>query len=96
MSLDTHPEARRVQIELMRRAPVWRKMELWGQLNHMAKLFALSGLRSRWRELGRWPKRRHPTLLAQHFRRLRLYPVPPSGYKIVLLALFNLANLSDP
>ena len=47
MSLDTHPEARRVQIELMCQAPPWRKMELLGQLNHMAKLFALSGLRTR-------------------------------------------------
>jgi hypothetical protein len=47
MSLDTHPDAKRVQIELMRQAPPWRKMELLGQLNHMAKLFALSGLRTR-------------------------------------------------
>jgi hypothetical protein len=48
MALDTHPEARRVQIELMRQAPPWRKMELLGQLNHMARLFALSGLRTRY------------------------------------------------
>ena len=44
MSLDTHPKARRVQIELMRQAPVWRKMELLGQLNQMAKLIALRSL----------------------------------------------------
>lgn len=47
MTLDTSPQARRVQIELMRQAPPWRKVELLGQLNHTAKLFALSGLRQR-------------------------------------------------
>jgi hypothetical protein len=37
----------RIQIELMREAPAWRKMELLGQLNEMAELFAMSGLRQR-------------------------------------------------
>ena len=47
MTLDTSPQAQRVQIELMRQAPSWRKMELLGQLNQTAKMFALAGLRQR-------------------------------------------------
>jgi hypothetical protein len=44
---DTRPEAERVQIELLRQAPAWRKLELLGQLNQMARDLALSGLRQR-------------------------------------------------
>jgi len=47
MTLDTHRDADRVQIDLMRRTPVWRKMDLLAQLNQAAKLFAISGLRRR-------------------------------------------------
>ena len=47
MAMDTHPDAERVQIDLMRTTPVWRKMELLAQLNQAARLFALSGLRRR-------------------------------------------------
>ena len=42
---DTSPDAERVQIELMRRAPAWRKLELVGQMNETVRLLALSGLR---------------------------------------------------
>ena len=58
MALDTHPDIERVQIELMRKAPVWRKVELLGQLNETAKLFALCGLRQR-----------HPKASEQEIRR---------------------------
>jgi hypothetical protein len=58
MALDTHPDAERVQIELMRNAPTWRKLDLLGQLNETAKLFAISGLR-----------RRHPEATEQEIRR---------------------------
>jgi hypothetical protein len=44
---DTHRDAERVQIELMRQAPPWRKLYLLGQLNQTVKLMALSGLRQR-------------------------------------------------
>lgn len=44
---DTHPAAERVQIELMRQAPPWRKLHMLGQLNQTVKLMALSGLRQR-------------------------------------------------
>ncbi len=58
MALDTHPDAERAQIELMRTAPVWRKMDLLAQLNQAARLFALSGLR-----------RRYPRATEQEIRR---------------------------
>ena len=48
LALDTHPDAERVQIDLMRKTPVWRKMDLLAQLNQAAKLFAISGLRQRY------------------------------------------------
>ncbi len=38
---DTHPEAERVQIALMRAAPPWRKLALLGQLNATVKALAL-------------------------------------------------------
>lgn len=55
---DTSPEAERVQIELLRRAPAWRKLELLGRLNAMARTLALSGLR-----------RRHPEATPAELRR---------------------------
>jgi hypothetical protein len=45
---DTHPDIERIQIELMRRAPVWRKLDLLGQLNQTLKVLALSGLQQRY------------------------------------------------
>lgn len=58
MMLDTHPDVERVQIDLMRTTPVWRKMDLLAQLNQTARLFAISGLR-----------RRHPQATEQEIRR---------------------------
>jgi len=55
---DTHPEAERVQIELLRRAPAWRKMQMVGELNRTVKELALSGLR-----------RRHPHASPEELRR---------------------------
>ena len=45
---DTRPEAERVQIELLRRAPAWRKLQMVDQLNQAARVLALSGLRQRY------------------------------------------------
>jgi hypothetical protein len=55
---DTSPDAQRVQVDLLRRAPAWRKLELLGQLNAMARTLALSGLRQR-----------HPKATAAELRR---------------------------
>lgn len=41
---DTSPEAEQVLIELLRQAPIWRKLELMGQLKAMAKSLALNNL----------------------------------------------------
>jgi len=45
---DTRPDAERVQIELMRQAPSWCKLELLGQLSQTVKILAASGLRQRY------------------------------------------------
>lgn len=44
---DTHPPIAAMQIVLMREAPVWRKVELSGEMYHTAKTLALNGLRQR-------------------------------------------------
>jgi len=44
---DTRPEAKQMQIELLRQAPAWRKLEMVGQLNQTVRTLALSGLRQR-------------------------------------------------
>ena len=44
---DTQPEAERVLIELLRQAPVTRKLEMLGQMNATARQLALQGLRAR-------------------------------------------------
>ena len=41
---DTEPEAEQVLIELLRRAPVTRKLEMLGQMNAAARQLALAGL----------------------------------------------------
>jgi hypothetical protein len=50
MFSDTAAEANRVLLELLRQAPVWRKLEMIGQLNLMAKSLALSNLRRQYPE----------------------------------------------
>jgi hypothetical protein len=44
---DTQPETERIQIELLRQAPAWRKLEIVGQLNATVRTLALSGLHQR-------------------------------------------------
>ncbi|MDZ4159396.1 MAG: hypothetical protein U1B80_06360 [Anaerolineaceae bacterium] len=44
---DTQPEMEALQIELLRAAPTWRKLEMLAQLNAAARIFALAGLRQR-------------------------------------------------
>ncbi len=45
---DTSPDAERLQIELMRQAPVWKKVYLVGQMIETVRLLNLSGLRQRY------------------------------------------------
>ena len=44
---DTSPQMERLQIELLRQAPVWRKLHIVGQLNETVRTLALSGLQQR-------------------------------------------------
>jgi hypothetical protein len=55
---DTETEAHRVHIELMRRAPGWRKLQLAAQLHQSLRMLALAGLRER-----------HPGASAEELRR---------------------------
>jgi len=49
---DTSPDAERVLLDLLRKAPPWRKLELVGQLNETVRTLALSGLRLRHPQAG--------------------------------------------
>lgn len=48
MVTDTHPDMERLQLDLMRQAPAWRKAQMLGEMYATMKLLALSGLRSRY------------------------------------------------
>lgn len=47
---DTHPKIEHIQLELMRQAPVWKKLNMVGQMYQTTKLLSLSGLRQRYPE----------------------------------------------
>ena len=47
-SPDTSPEAEAIQFRIWSEMPGWRKLELVGELNKMARELALSGLRQRY------------------------------------------------
>lgn len=47
LSSDTDPEAERIQMEIYRRMPRWRKIELIVEANETARQLALAGLRAR-------------------------------------------------
>lgn len=46
-SNDTDAAAHRVHLDLMRRAPSWRKLQLADQLHHSLRALAVAGLRAR-------------------------------------------------
>lgn len=46
--LDTPPQAERVLLDLLRRAPGWRKLEMVGQMNRAAREVMLAGLLRRY------------------------------------------------
>jgi len=56
---DTSPAAERLQIELMRQAPAWRKAYLVGQMTESIRLLTFTGLR-----------RRHPQATPDQLRRM--------------------------
>jgi hypothetical protein len=43
----THPDIESLQVELLRRTPAWRRLEMVGELNATVRLLALSGLQQR-------------------------------------------------
>lgn len=47
LSPDTDPEAERVQLEILSRMPVWRKVQLVADANETSRALALAGLRRR-------------------------------------------------
>lgn len=47
LSADTSPQMEQIQIEGLRRMPVWRKLALVGELNRAVRELALAGLRQR-------------------------------------------------
>lgn len=44
---DTNPEIEKLQIQLLRQTPSWRKLEMMAQLNTSARQLAWQGLRQR-------------------------------------------------
>lgn len=56
---DTNPKAERIQIELLRSAPAWRKIQMVAQLNETVRTLAMSGL-----------TQRHPQATPAELRRL--------------------------
>lgn len=44
---DTNPEIEKMQIQLLRQTPSWRKLEMMTQLNASARQLAWQGLRQR-------------------------------------------------
>jgi hypothetical protein len=67
LSPDTSPEAERVLIELLRKTPAWRRLQLTDQMSATARNLCLAGLR-----------RRHPhatkSELRQRFAEIHLGP----------------------
>lgn len=45
---DTHPEMEALQVELLRHAPPWRKLEMVWQLNATLQLLMYIGLKARY------------------------------------------------
>ncbi len=48
LSSDTHPEIERVQIQLIRQMPAWKKMAIVDDLNETVRTLAISGIKQRY------------------------------------------------
>ena len=62
LSADTSPGAERTQLDVLRRMPPWRKVELVADANRTAQLLCLGGLR------GRHADESEEQLAARYFR----------------------------
>jgi hypothetical protein len=58
-SPDTSPEAERVLIELIRRTPTWRRLQLADHMSASVRQFCRAGLRSRHPKASEVDLRRH-------------------------------------
>ena len=47
LSADTSPRAEKIQIEIIRRMPSWKRLAVVDDLNETVKAFAISGLKQR-------------------------------------------------
>ena len=47
LSMDTDPAAEKVQLEIFRRMPAWRKVELVADAIETSRILAMAGLRKR-------------------------------------------------
>lgn len=56
---DTHPTVERMQIEIIRRMPSWKKFAMVDDLNETVKAFAISGI-----------KQSHPDATPEQIKRL--------------------------
>ena len=56
---DTHPKAEKLQLELIRRMPSWKKAAIVDDLNETVKMLAVSGIRQR-----------HPLLVTEKIQRM--------------------------
>jgi hypothetical protein len=45
---DTPPDVEQIQLDLLRQAPPWRKLEIVGQMTETVRILAASGLRQRY------------------------------------------------
>ncbi len=70
---DTHFKMEALQIQLLRKAPPWRKLEMLAQLNASARLLALIGLRQRHPSAGDSELRRLAGLLLGEELAFRVY-----------------------
>lgn len=81
LSPDTDPDAERVQIEIFRRMPAWRKVQLVEDANRTARQLALAGLRHRHPEAGPDELRRRlfGLFLGEELATRVYGPLPESG-----------------
>ncbi|HEC23171.1 MAG TPA: hypothetical protein ENI95_09660 [Chloroflexi bacterium] len=78
---DTHPEAEAVLSDLLRRAPVWRRLALVDELNQVARTLALNGLRRRYPEASETELRRRlaDLILGKELAEAAYGPLTPHG-----------------
>jgi len=71
---DTDPKVEALQVQLLREAPAWRKMEMLAGLNISARSIALAGLHKRFPEAGEAElRRRLADLLLGHDLARKVY-----------------------